>query len=268
MQIIKRRSNKISLMVPLIALIALLCGLVSIWVKEANAQGTETPFPSATGFVKMGKYPRLCGELVFLQDTKTGYKTIGLKPCGSQKPFIFYTKPRDLVQYYQFRDAVLERGKTLCDSYYGCLNVYISTFQNYVGLESCRDCGVRYLPTWTLAPLTPYTPTPPPPSETPEPPTATPTFTMTPLPVTDTPELSEVLFGSETADASPSPTAGMSVTPVLPAGLELTLTPTGAIPISQRGKIWPYLLGGFVILFAAVLLAFWSLNRFGSGPEA
>jgi len=268
MLIIKRRLNKISLMVSMLALIALLYGVVSVWVESAGAQGTQTPFPSATGFVKLGNYPRLCGELVYLQDTKTGYKTIGLKPCGSQKPLIFHTKPRDLVQYYQFRDAVLERGKTICDPNYGCLSTYISTFKNYVGLENCRECGVRYLPTWTLAPLTPYTPTSPPPSETPEPPTATPTFTMTPLPVTDTPELSDVLFGSETALANPMPTAGISVTPVAPVGLELTLTPLASLPISERGKIWPYLLAGFVILFAAVLLAFWSLNRFGGGPEA
>ncbi len=267
MRIINRRLNKISSIVLLLVLIALLCGAVSVQVEHAYAQGTQTPFPSATGFVKLGNNPRLCGELVFLEDMKTGYKTIGLKPCGSQKPFIFYTKPRDLVPYYQFRDAVLERGEKICDRYYGCLNVYISTFKNYVGLEKCSDCGVVYLPTWTLAPLTPYTPTPPPPSETPEPPTATPTFTMTPLPVTDTPELSDVLFGSETTVASATPTVGMSPTPVVPAGLELTIIPTRSFPVSERGKIWPYLLAGFVILFAAVLLAFWSLNRFGGGPE-
>ncbi len=159
----------------------------------------------------------LCGELVYLTSftkiksnkryTRPTAAAIGLRPCNSGNILIFDTHPRDLIRFYQFRDAKIYSGQSFCTAEYGCLNQHISSFKNYIGLESCAACGLSMLPpTWTPVPLTPYTPTPIPPTRTPwpTPVSPTPSPTLSAAEVTPTLSLFELLQGNETPSAQPS----------------------------------------------------------------
>lgn len=187
------------------------------WVLDA------TP---TTAWRSVGDIDRLCGQLVFLVDTATGLKTIGLKPCGPGKPYIFRIHPRDIVDYYQFREVDIYRGPKICTGEFGCLDKYIYTFKNYIGIKNCQDCGMNVPPTWTQVPLTPFTATPVPPTRTPYVPTPTATLTATPAPgdVTATAELFALLRGS------PSPQASPEVPPQVPPEVPPAATPTPAAP--------------------------------------
>ncbi len=104
-----------------VLLILALAGLQSKWV-QAEADGnlatkgtkaataTRTTRPEKVGENKL--YSRLCGQLVFLTDRLNGQQKLGLKPCGSGKPFIFEKHPRDIVAFYQLRDAEVRKGST------------------------------------------------------------------------------------------------------------------------------------------------------------
>ena len=205
-------------------------------------KATRTPKPTKAstkagqkGFILVTPESHmLCGELVFINsfskikitpNVKPTVSVIGLRRCDGGGILIFKTRPRDLIQFFQFRDAEIATGQEICSAYYGCLDRYITTFQNYIGLESCDACGVSMLPpTWTQAPLTPYTPTPIPPTRTPwpTPDSPTPSPTLSPSEVTPTLEIFELLQGTAT------PTA--SITP--PGQPTTTGTPTSQTPIS------------------------------------
>lgn len=180
----------------------------------------------------------MCGKLVFID----GYypkihghpkvSTIGVIPCGSGKPLIFGIHPRSLVPYYQFRDPKIGAGQMICTEKYGCLDQYLTSFKNYVGIESCSECGKYGIPpTWTEAPLTPYTPTPVPPTNTPWPTRVTPTATRTLSPdeITPTLDLFDLLHGATdtpTASATSQPQPALANTP--------TITPVPEQPFLQR----------------------------------
>ena len=199
------------------------------------------------------KIDRLCGQLIFLTEYSTGVSTTGIRPCGGGKPYIFKVFPRDNVPYFQFRDVTIETtNQKFCTEKYGCINQYITYFQNYVGLESCNVCGISMAPpTWTQAPLTPYTPTPIPPTRTlwptPESPTPSPTFA--PGEVTPTLNLFEVLYGT----ATPTTTAAISAQPTP------SETPTASItrPVTTITPSEPFYrrIGpiGFILLALLVL---------------
>jgi len=170
----------------------------------------EKPTKTPLGVIKFStpETSRLCGELVYLTNYKDPTKqTIGLRPCGGSVVYIFGTHPRDLIQYYQFRDPKIGTGKKICTVECGCIDEYLNSFKNYIGIKNCSQCGVAQLPpTWTEIPLTPYTPTPRPPTSTPNvpSPTSTETPTFSPAQVTQTPGLFELLFGTLTSTASPT----------------------------------------------------------------
>ena len=158
---------------------------------------------------------RLCGELVFFTGYTTGDETnelslVGLIPCGMGAPYIMNRHPRDIVRFYQFRDPRIGTGEKICTQRWGCLDTYITGFKNYIGLESCAECGKGSAPTWTHVPLTPYTFTPIPPTRTPWPTMVTPTLTRTLSPDEITPTLSlfELLQGTftPTSPSMPTPT--------------------------------------------------------------
>lgn len=203
----------------------------------------------------------LCGELVFIDsynqiksNLKPTVSAIGLRRCNGGGILIFQIRPCDLIQFYQFRDAKIGTGKELCSEIYGCLDRYITTFQNYIGLESCAACGISMLPpTWTQVPLTPYTSTPIPPTRTPWPTPITPTSspTLAPEQVTPTLSLFEILQESETPTSSATSQASSTLTATPSAqvgGYTPAATPVSSVPFYRR--IGP------VALLLLALLAF------------
>jgi hypothetical protein len=187
-------------------------------------------------------------EPVFLEGEKI--HTIGLIPCtGSSLPYIFKVKPLDLVYFYQFRDAVVSSGKKVCTKEYGCLNLYITSFKNYVGMDRCSDCGKYNMPpTWTHVPLTPFTATPIPPTQPLILPSSpTPTETPTATPGSPTPGLFAVLYDTPTPAPPASPTATLLPPPT-------ALPPVGEV---ARGARFSPLWLGLLLLLGVLLLAYW-----------
>lgn len=244
----------------LIAFFILLTVEISLWFQTVQASELSeaadccrptlvylTPRPT-------GQVPRVCGKLVYLVNRETGVGDIGLIPCsGNSRPLIFKVHPRDMVPYYQFRDVVIKKGDQICTDQYGCMDQYITSFKNYIGIDSCAACGMNIPPTWTQAPLTPYTPTPRPPTSTPYIPSPTPTDTATlaPYQMTATPDLFELLRGT------PSPTALASST--APATELPAPTPTQA-PAPSIGfpQSSPLVLGiGFILIMLGLAYFAW-----------
>jgi hypothetical protein len=278
-------SRAIRTILVLIVLIGVLFAEITVQASIAQADshqpvdgrvGTRTPKPEkATRTPKPSKTPvgliiwvtpvshMLCGELVYINSftkikpvesaIEPTVSVIGLRRCDGKGVLIFQTRPRDLIQFFQFRDAEIVEGSEICTKYYGCLNRYITTFQNYIGLESCDACGVSMLPaTWTQAPLTPYTPTPIPPTRTPwpTPESPTPSPTLSPIEVTPTLEIFELLQGTETSTPSITepvqPTMTGSATSQAPLP---TFTTTPAQPFYR--KLGP---AGIILLVVLALL--------------
>lgn len=242
------RSLKFSrLALLLIALVGVLAVQVALQTRLAQASSSQADCYQSTENVETPwaidptqRPGIMCGKLVFIE----GYypkinghprvSTIGVIPCGQGKPLIFGVHPRSLVPYYQFRDPKTGRGQMICSEKYGCLDQYLVSFKNYVGIESCSECGKYGLPpTWTDVPLTPYTFTPVPPTSTPWPTRVTPTATRTLSPdeITPTLELFDLLHG-----ASDTPTASATAKPTLAGTPTAPSTPT-ATPAPQQSLI-------------------------------
>lgn len=189
-------------------------------------------------------YGHLCGHLIYLvDDMNPTIKTTGLLPCGGGKPMIFKVHPRDNIPYFQFRNVSTHRGSEICDKVYGCLDTYITSFQNYIGIDSCQMCGIANLPpTWTHAPLTPYTFTPVPPTPTLYIPSQTPTDTPSPTlgTVTNTPNLFEILKG--TATPGPSPTEALALAPTAAPATAPTQSAARRLPAVCGSLLAPLLL--------------------------
>ncbi len=241
-------------------------------------RATRTPKPSKTpigGLLWVTPASRmLCGELVYLTSyskvkpvrsaIEPTVAVIGLRRCDGKGILIFDTRPRDLIQFYQFRGAEFGTGPTICTEFCGCLDRYITTFQNYIGLESCADCGVSMLPpTWTQAPLTPYTPTPIPPTRTPFPTSVTPVTptsspTLAPGQVTPSLSLFEILQGSETPTSSATSQASGTLTATSTtqaASSTLAATPASSVPFYRRiGPVGLLLLALLAFLIPLVIV--------------
>lgn len=86
----------------------------------------------------------LCGRLVILNDFKTKIDYLGLMPCTGGGPYIFKTRPRELLNYYQLINVKFENGKTIRVEGYGELSKYIKNFDTYYPMVDCNGCG--YLP--------------------------------------------------------------------------------------------------------------------------
>jgi hypothetical protein len=82
----------------------------------------------------------LCGRLVFLEDVKTSAKMIGLVPCGENRPIIFAAGPAELYDFYRFTNVVIKKGDKITTMNYGTLEFYITRFDSYKQIYSCRDC--------------------------------------------------------------------------------------------------------------------------------
>ena len=82
----------------------------------------------------------LCGRLVFLEDYKTGAKMIGLIPCTESRPIIFATGPAELYDFYRFTNVVIKKGDKVTTLAYGTLEFYITRFDSYKQIASCREC--------------------------------------------------------------------------------------------------------------------------------
>jgi len=232
---------------------------------------------------EIGTSGLLCGRLVYFTDDYSGLSMIGLVPCGRQKPYVFKRHPRDLVPYFQFRNAKIKQtsrswesvkkdiemnrtNKTppSVDDYtwvvyspvYGYLDEYIVSFKNYVGIEDCDECGKWNLPpTWTHAPKFSYTPTPTgtsTPTSTPVTPSPTPTSTI----VTPTKSIAEVLFG-DTPSAFPTagPPGGLAITP------KPVIQPTDAPPPSFGSVSWGLYLGLSLVGLSLLLLVYEAVRR-------
>jgi hypothetical protein len=225
-----------------------------------------------------GLISHLCGRLVYLTYTlptnygkgtprsNLKYHTIGLIPCSGTKPLIFQIKPRQIVPYYQLRDAQISAGREICTKEYGCLDQYIATFQNFVGIKDCLDCRTFGVPpTWTKAPLTPYTPTSPPPTPTyfTPTPTETETPTLSPSEMTPTLSLFEALHGTFTP-TSPGTSLSVSFTPTP----NLTSTPIPfSAPAASRSFWLTPLVAGLLLAIGVILLAYWSLRTAANSDQ-
>ncbi len=83
-----------------------------------------------------------CGSLVILHEKKTNKEYLGLLPCsGKGEPYIFQTRPRELLNYYQFVNIKFRKGKRINTNEFGELNRYIASFQTYYPLDQCSKCG-------------------------------------------------------------------------------------------------------------------------------
>ncbi len=279
------RRKRIGIVLAVLLAVAVLCEVAVLRATLAQAAGgcdvqdasyTRKPKKEEKGTPDRGGTPEkwahtLCGRLVYLTYAVPSGKgwvplfvdgekvhTIGLLPChGGGKPYIFRIKPMDLLYYYQFRNVEFATGKRVCTMEYGCLDLYITMFQNYVGMDRCSDCGkYNRPPTWTHVPLTPFTATPIPPTQAliyPSSPTLTETPTPTLGTVTATPDLFDVLYGEPTPTATPTPATKPAVTSTLQP--TVTATPT---PFVAPGRSWFSPLGlGLLLLAGVALLAFW-----------
>jgi hypothetical protein len=83
----------------------------------------------------------LCGRLVFLEDYKTGAKMIGLIPCNESRPIIFAAGPAELYDFYRFTNVVIKKGDKITTLGYGTLELYITRFDSYKQISSCRECS-------------------------------------------------------------------------------------------------------------------------------
>jgi len=238
--------------------------------KPEKVTVTPTPidYSRGRGVPPLPATNRLCGELVFFTGHPPGNSqptvaVMGLIPCGSGQPYIFGKHPRDIVSFYQFRDPIIGGGNKICTERWGCLDTYITGFKNYIGLESCADCGKGSAPTWTQVPLTPYTLTPIPPTRTPWPTRITPTLTNTLSPEEITPTLSlfELLHGTST------PTSAVQPMPSEMPTLPIKSTPEPIESFYQR--YWPLglLLFAVLIFLIPLITIFRDILREGRPPK-
>lgn len=195
------------------------------------AQATQRPSRTPTRTKRPEKaddlhmIPRACGSLVYAIEQDTGIPRAGLKLCGSGALYLFEKHPRDMVPYYQFRDFQVRKENNFLNTSLGPVNNYVIGFENYVGIDNCSQCGLYGIePTWTTAPLTPYTYTPVPPTSTPVIPTATATSTasLAPYEMSETVSMFDVLFGTPTSTETPAP--------------DTTLTPRAASDTQIAGQ--------------------------------
>jgi hypothetical protein len=93
----------------------------------------------------------LCGRLVFLENSKTGEKLIGLTPCGQFKPYIFDYRPSELHDYYRLQEVVISKGPKIQTTNFGLLNTYITHFSVSTSIQDCNACNAS-APTWTPRP--------------------------------------------------------------------------------------------------------------------
>jgi hypothetical protein len=226
-------------------------------------KSTATRAPTATRAKKPEKplstiftVPRLCGQLVYLTEYETGVGAIGLKPCDRGGIFVFRRHPRDLVPFYQIRNARVVSGEQLKTDQYGTLDLYITTFKNYVGIESCDQCGMYMQPpTWTAAPLTPFTLTPrtPPPTLYIPSSTSTDTPTLAPWQVTATPRISDLLFGTNIPTGTPTVKSIPSPSSMLTSDADLPAASARATPWNSP-LVWGI---GLLLLFIGIAYLAW-----------
>lgn len=82
----------------------------------------------------------LCGRLVFLEDYKTQARLIGLIPCNQSRPIIFAARPGELFDFYRLTNVVIKKGDKVNTLNYGTLETYITRFDSYKQIYSCREC--------------------------------------------------------------------------------------------------------------------------------
>jgi hypothetical protein len=82
----------------------------------------------------------LCGRLVFLEDYKTQAKLIGLIPCNENRPLIFAARPGELYEFYRLTNVVIKKGDKVSTLAYGVLENYITEFDSFKEIYSCREC--------------------------------------------------------------------------------------------------------------------------------
>jgi hypothetical protein len=79
---------------------------------------------------------------VIIQDEKTHKDYLGFVPCNrGGGPYIFETRPRELLGYYQLVNVKFKNGKKIYSKEFGELKRYITTFETYYPLEQCSKCG-------------------------------------------------------------------------------------------------------------------------------
>lgn len=82
----------------------------------------------------------LCGRLVFLEDFKTQARLIGLIPCNENRPLIFAMRPGELFDFYHLTNVVIKKGDKVQTLAYGTLENYITRFDSFKQIGSCREC--------------------------------------------------------------------------------------------------------------------------------
>ena len=89
---------------------------------------------------------RLCGKLIILKDLKFEKYYLGLQVCGGGDILIFQTRPRELLNYYQLREAKIGKGAKISTEL-GDFTHYITTFESYIPISDCSECGKILTPT-------------------------------------------------------------------------------------------------------------------------
>lgn len=169
MKSLRRRNQKIfRVFLALSILLGMLLAQVTAW-SQVYAQASDTPTPTETRFkisndgqgfcgpdlaklylklqyqvIEATRSVKgvLCGRLVIIQDEKTHKDYLGFVPCNrGGGPYIFETRPRELLGYYQLVNVKFKNGKKIYSKEFGELKKYISTFETYYPLEQCSKCG-------------------------------------------------------------------------------------------------------------------------------
>ncbi|MEW5868441.1 MAG: hypothetical protein AB1894_04140 [Chloroflexota bacterium] len=207
-------------------------------------------------------YDRVCGKLVFLIDINTKKGLLGFSPCGSGGGvLIFSQRPRDLYQYYQFKNLKVVRGSVI-ETDRGRVRRYITGFHSYIPINDCSQCGVNLQATqWSKSTQAAsfLFPTPSPATLTAAAAASlTPgaTFTYTPtLPPSATPT------ATYTASATPEPSATATATLTLaPPSATPQPSPTPAPPARASTSGWLLPVLGLLLLLA-LGVAFFFLRR-------
>jgi hypothetical protein len=236
------RNSQVRWLLAIIVIIQSLLFLMKIGIHEVQAvssdsSGVQNDAPCDQAYISIdglqGKIDRVCGELQFITDLRTGLKYLGLRLCGSDKLVIMGTRPSELYEFYQFRNPEFGTGNPV-ETEFGRINYYLKTFQNYIPINGCHECGLVFVPTpreigGTAGPtLGLIFPTPTVvgtlPSATPlsllHVSTPTPTITLTQVPATITP--------TQTATLTASPTS--SIQDTLPVQSTTAGTPNSSSP--------------------------------------
>ncbi len=132
---LSRRINRMARQLPFRLLIIIsLLGFFLLTITPPQAAAAQNLYQ-----IKRNR-STLCGRLVFLEDYKTQARLIGLIPCNESRPIIFAARPGELYEFYRLTNVVIKKGDQVNTLAYGVLENYITQFDSFKEIYSCREC--------------------------------------------------------------------------------------------------------------------------------